>query len=141
MMQREVLSLAWWLRRAVRRRLSMANPEHVEIVKRGKEAIDTWWEENPKGKLDLEGANLTDGELGALTSGAPSSGTPTSVVPTSRVSNSGSPSSCAPAASPFRGGEHGLATLADDALADLPDVLAGVTGSHQEMLGRGRALD
>ncbi|MCH7580412.1 MAG: toll/interleukin-1 receptor domain-containing protein [Chloroflexi bacterium] len=38
----------------------MANPEHVEIVKRGKEAIDEWREANPEERLDLEGASLKD---------------------------------------------------------------------------------
>ena len=36
----------------------MANPEHVEIVKAGKEAIDAWRKERPVEKLDLRGANL-----------------------------------------------------------------------------------
>ena len=36
----------------------MANPEHVEIVKKGREAIDAWQAQHPKVRLDLSGANL-----------------------------------------------------------------------------------
>jgi hypothetical protein len=36
----------------------MANPEHVEVVKQGAEAIQKWREDNPKMKLDLGGADL-----------------------------------------------------------------------------------
>lgn len=36
----------------------MANPEHVEIVKQGAEAIRVWRERNPDGTLDLGGADL-----------------------------------------------------------------------------------
>ncbi|MHC4130484.1 MAG: pentapeptide repeat-containing protein [Planctomycetota bacterium] len=59
----------------------MADPEHVKIVKAGKEAIDKWWKENPeapytydmrlkgetygtmKKSLDLRNANLADIQL------------------------------------------------------------------------------
>ena len=33
----------------------MANPEHVEIVMQGKDAIAKWRKENPTGNLDLRG--------------------------------------------------------------------------------------
>jgi len=33
----------------------MANPEHVEIVKQGAEAIEKWQGENEHGRLDLIG--------------------------------------------------------------------------------------
>jgi hypothetical protein len=36
----------------------MANPEHVELVKQGAEAIRRWREENPDVSLDLGGADL-----------------------------------------------------------------------------------
>jgi hypothetical protein len=36
----------------------MANPEHVEVVKRGAEAIRTWREEHPEVTLDLREAHL-----------------------------------------------------------------------------------
>jgi hypothetical protein len=36
----------------------MANPEHVEIVKQGAEAIQKWREEHPRTKFDLIEANL-----------------------------------------------------------------------------------
>jgi hypothetical protein len=36
----------------------MANPEHVELVRQGAEAIAKWREENPDTKLDLRGAAL-----------------------------------------------------------------------------------
>ena len=37
----------------------MANPEHVEIVKRGKDAIAAWRAEHPTGELDLREVELT----------------------------------------------------------------------------------
>jgi pentapeptide repeat protein len=36
----------------------MANPEHVEVVKQGAEAIGQWREKNPGVTLDLRGADL-----------------------------------------------------------------------------------
>lgn len=41
----------------------MANPEHVEIVKSGPEAISTWLLEHPEEVLNLAGANLTGSAL------------------------------------------------------------------------------
>jgi hypothetical protein len=41
----------------------MANPEHVEIVKRGAEAIQEWRERNPGVRLDLSGADLSGANL------------------------------------------------------------------------------
>lgn len=46
----------------------MANPEHVEIVLQGKEAIAKWRKGNPKKRLDLscvdlEGTDLSDADL------------------------------------------------------------------------------
>lgn len=41
----------------------MANPEHVEIVKRGWAAIGRWRERNPGTILDLRGAYLRDSDL------------------------------------------------------------------------------
>ena len=37
----------------------MANPEHVELVKQGADAIREWREKNPDGRMDLEGADLS----------------------------------------------------------------------------------
>ena len=49
----------------------MAKPEHVEIVKQGKEAIDVWRRENPDEQLDLFGATLIRASLkGASLKGA-----------------------------------------------------------------------
>ena len=52
----------------------MANPEHVELVRQGAEAIAQWREENPNTWLDLSRANphrlylykanLSEAELG-----------------------------------------------------------------------------
>jgi len=42
----------------------MASPEHVEIVKRGAEAIREWREENPEVPLDLSEADLRKANLG-----------------------------------------------------------------------------
>ena len=41
----------------------MANPEHVEIVKQGVEAIRAWQNENPKVQLDLRDADLQEADL------------------------------------------------------------------------------
>jgi uncharacterized protein YjbI with pentapeptide repeats len=41
----------------------MANPEHVEIVKQGVEAIAKWRKENPDVRLDLVGADLREANL------------------------------------------------------------------------------
>ncbi len=41
----------------------MANPEHVEIVMEGADAIAEWREMNPNEMLDLEGADLRHAEL------------------------------------------------------------------------------
>ena len=37
----------------------MANPQDVEIVKKGREAIIAWRKANPRGVLDLSGVNLS----------------------------------------------------------------------------------
>jgi hypothetical protein len=42
----------------------MANPEHVEIVKLGKEAIKDWREDHVDQTLDLSGADLREADLG-----------------------------------------------------------------------------
>jgi Pentapeptide repeats (8 copies) len=52
----------------------IANPEHVEIVKQGKEAIAAWREAHPSERLDLrradlEGANLSCADLGGANLG------------------------------------------------------------------------
>ena len=41
----------------------MGNPEHVEIVKRGKDAIAAWRNEHPNERLDLSAADLHDADL------------------------------------------------------------------------------
>lgn len=41
----------------------MANPEHVEVVRQGAEAIDRWREANPGVCLDLSGADLRAADL------------------------------------------------------------------------------
>jgi len=41
----------------------MANPEHVAIVKQGKEAIDTWREQHPSQRLELAQADLSRADL------------------------------------------------------------------------------
>jgi Pentapeptide repeats (8 copies) len=41
----------------------MANPEHVELVKQGAEAIRKWREQNPDTQLDLQEAHLTNADL------------------------------------------------------------------------------
>jgi hypothetical protein len=73
----------------------MANPEHVELVKQGAEAIRRWREENPGVRLDLSGADLrgtilSDGDLhGADLRGATLFGTDLSGADLSRVDLSG----------------------------------------------------
>ncbi|MDY0170350.1 MAG: toll/interleukin-1 receptor domain-containing protein [Thermoguttaceae bacterium] len=53
----------------------MANPEHVELVRRGVDVIRAWRAENPAVLLDLSGANLSGANLsGANLSGANLSG-------------------------------------------------------------------
>ncbi len=53
----------------------MANDEHVEIVRNGKEAIAEWWAADPDGPLDLSCADLNEAYLsGANLSGAKLSG-------------------------------------------------------------------
>ena len=44
---------------------AMANEEHVEIVRRGTEAIDEWRRANPSERLNLTAANLTAANLTA----------------------------------------------------------------------------
>lgn len=39
------------------------NPEHYDVVKQGKEAIDQWRWDNPKTELDLEKADLAEANL------------------------------------------------------------------------------
>lgn len=46
----------------------MANPEHLEILKRGVEAWNQWREKNPDVKPDLSGAQLADEDLCTLSS-------------------------------------------------------------------------
>ena len=41
----------------------MANPEHVEIVKRGADALREWSKKNPDVQLDLSGAILRRADL------------------------------------------------------------------------------
>ncbi|MBI4297613.1 MAG: toll/interleukin-1 receptor domain-containing protein [Chloroflexi bacterium] len=41
----------------------MANPEHVEVVKQGREAIDRWRQAHPGGRLSLRKAKLSDIDL------------------------------------------------------------------------------
>ena len=41
----------------------MANPEHVEIVKQGDQAIWEWQYENPNERFDLDEADLSDADL------------------------------------------------------------------------------
>jgi hypothetical protein len=41
----------------------MANPEHVEIVKKGRDAIAKWRAQHPTGQLDLSGADLSGADL------------------------------------------------------------------------------
>lgn len=41
----------------------MANPEHVGIAKRGKDAILAWRKDNPTGRLDLSAADLREADL------------------------------------------------------------------------------
>ena len=41
----------------------MANSEHVEIVKRGADAIQEWREENPDAPLNLSEADLREANL------------------------------------------------------------------------------
>jgi uncharacterized protein YjbI with pentapeptide repeats len=41
----------------------MANPEHVEVVKQGAEAIGQWREKNPGVTLDLREADLREVNL------------------------------------------------------------------------------
>jgi hypothetical protein len=49
----------------------MANPEHVEVVRKGKDAIDEWRRRNPGVQLDLARADLAGAELaGANIAGA-----------------------------------------------------------------------
>ena len=53
----------------------MANPEHVEVVREGSEAIARWRKLHPKERLNLIGADLFDADLsGADLSGANLSG-------------------------------------------------------------------
>lgn len=39
------------------------NPEHVEIVRQGRRAIDAWRRDDPDERLDLSGANLAGADL------------------------------------------------------------------------------
>ncbi len=49
----------------------MANPEHVEVVKRARKAIVAWRKANPNERIDLGGGNLRDANLeGANLEGA-----------------------------------------------------------------------
>lgn len=41
----------------------MANPEHLQIVKQGAEAITNWWISNQNGRFDLAGADLHGANL------------------------------------------------------------------------------
>jgi hypothetical protein len=42
---------------------AMANPEHIELVKQGAEAIGKWREEHPGVRLDLQKADLSEADL------------------------------------------------------------------------------
>ena len=42
----------------------MADPEHVEIVKKGKDEIVRWQDRNPDGRLDLRGGPEQGDPLG-----------------------------------------------------------------------------
>jgi hypothetical protein len=42
---------------------AVANQEHVKMVRRGAEAVETWRKENPGGRLELRGASLHDLDL------------------------------------------------------------------------------
>jgi hypothetical protein len=49
----------------------MANPEHVALVRQGREAIDEWQQAHPDERLDLSDADLSGADLhGAYLSGA-----------------------------------------------------------------------
>ena len=52
----------------------MANPEHVEIVKRGKKVIDAWRRRNPGVALNLKKANLSGVDLSDVYLGSTSRG-------------------------------------------------------------------
>jgi len=41
----------------------VANPEHIEVVKQGTEAIERWNEENPEIQMDLSSADLSEVDL------------------------------------------------------------------------------
>lgn len=41
----------------------MANPEHVEVAKRGAAAIASWRQKSPGESLDLSGADLEEAEI------------------------------------------------------------------------------
>ena len=41
----------------------MANPEHVELVKQGADAIRKWRKVNPGVRLDLTSANLSETDV------------------------------------------------------------------------------
>ena len=49
--------------RIERGRTKMANPEHVEVVKRGRQMIAQWRREHPGETLDLRGADLRGADL------------------------------------------------------------------------------
>jgi len=42
----------------------MANPEHLEVVKKGKAAIEQWRKQHPKERLDLSESDLSGANLG-----------------------------------------------------------------------------
>jgi hypothetical protein len=44
----------------------VANPDHVELVRQGKEAVARWREQHPREKLDLSDADLTKVNLGEM---------------------------------------------------------------------------
>ena len=54
----------------------MANPEHVAVVRKGKDAIAEWRRSNPGVQLDLSGADLRSTE-GPDLAGADLAGRPT----------------------------------------------------------------
>jgi uncharacterized protein YjbI with pentapeptide repeats len=44
----------------------MANPEHIAIVLKGRQAVDSWLSKNPHARLDLSNANLEGADLSRL---------------------------------------------------------------------------
>ena len=49
----------------------MSNQEHLDLLKQGKEAWNTWRKQQPSLKPDLSGADLSKVDLGFATQGGP----------------------------------------------------------------------